>query len=94
MNEKINYCLEILNYYFGGIIVLSGLYEYFIDNSNKIPFYIALAIIIVGPLENLLNRLLEEMPVSEEKRQIYSTTIDLSTSLAFILLLGKVIKEV
>lgn len=93
-DETINYGLKILNYYFGGLVVLTGLYKYSTNKQNRIPLYVALAIIIVGPVENILNSLVKSMAISSAKQKVYHEMVDQATSLTFLILLGFVVRKV
>jgi len=93
MKRDMNFCLFLLNLFMGTIVVFTGFYKYSINRYNLIPLYIALAIIIVGPVEDLLNKLINKMSISDDKRKLYSKMVDLLTSLAFLILLWLVIIE-
>jgi len=75
--------LRILNYIFGAALILIGIGAFILSRAS-VPFLIALALIIVGPVEDLLERYFK-LPRVEQKQT--KTLIDQSTSLAFILLL-------
>ena len=75
--------LRILNYISGAALILIGIGAFVLYRSS-VPFLIALALIIVGPVEDLLERYLKLPGVEPEQTK---TLIDQSTSLAFILLL-------
>ena len=81
--------LNFTSYVLGTVIVLSGFRDYF-EHGSKTALYISLAIIIVGPLEDLLNYILSGGSLSEKE---VKELVDLVTSIAFLLLLGKVLQE-
>ncbi|MCG8400076.1 MAG: hypothetical protein MJA84_00600 [Firmicutes bacterium] len=83
--------LKILNYLLGTAVVVSGLYNY-LTTDKRIPLYVALAIIIAGPLEDLLTCYIRKSPVlSPDDKEPYVKIVDNTSSLAFLLLLGLVI---
>ncbi len=86
-----NYFLQvlyILNYFIGTVVVLAAFYLY-ITKGALIPLYIALAIIIAGPIESLLNIYINNyMYAGEKKKKYYISIVDNVTSLAFLIFLG------
>ncbi len=85
---------NLFNYLLGTIVVVNGFYVY--STTGKIlPFYVALAIIIAGPLEDLLISLVQNSPaLSPADKEKYVSIVDNVTSLAFLLLLGLAVLEV
>ena len=75
--------LRILNYITGAALLIIGIGAFILYRST-VPFLIALALIAVGPVEDLLNRYLKLPGVDPAQTK---TLIDQSTSLTFILLL-------
>lgn len=75
--------LRVLNYIIGAALLIIGIGA-FILNGAVVPFLIALALIAVGPVEDLLNRYLKLPGVDPAQTK---TLIDQSTSLTFIVLL-------
>lgn len=93
MKNDLNGILRILNIITGGVVVLSAIYLFLGDNSNLGALYIALAIIFVGPLEDYLTKLINEAPLNKTKKKELLKTVDLTTSLVFLLLLGLTLIE-
>lgn len=85
---------NLFNYLLGTIVVVNGLYVY--STTGKIlPLYVALAIIIAGPLEDLLIAFVQNSPaLSPADKKKYASIVDNATSLAFLLLLGLAILSV
>jgi len=80
--------LKSANILLGTGVVTSSFYLYVTQNV-KIPLLISLAIVIVGPIEDLLNNRVEKSPfLSPNEKKFYTNIIDQSTSLAFLALLG------
>ncbi|MBO8167556.1 MAG: hypothetical protein H0Z35_00050 [Thermoanaerobacteraceae bacterium] len=79
------------NLLMGAVVVLAALIEFKVDRSDKTPLYIALAIIVVGPVEDLLNKLLDQIAIPENQRQLYKKMVDQLTSLIFLILLGFIV---
>lgn len=80
--------LNFLNYFVGTAVVASSFNFYFTKNET-IPLYIALAIIIAGPLEDFLITYIERSPsLSPADKEQYAKIVDNTTSLAFLILLG------
>ncbi len=76
---------KLLNYLLGTTVVVSAFIIYIIKKET-IPLYVALAIIIAGPLEDLLYAYIGN-------KEQYKKIIDNTTSLAFLILLGLVVLE-
>lgn len=76
--------MKLISHLLGTVVVLEGLHE-FITDESKIGLYIALAIIVVGPLEDLLNNI----SGSAEWREL----VNQLTSIAFLVFLGLILKE-
>ncbi|MDK2823378.1 MAG: hypothetical protein PWQ67_951 [Clostridia bacterium] len=93
MSKDVNYYLHLLNLIVGGTVVLNGLYKYFSGSKNNIPLYIALAIIIVGPIEDWLNKLIDNLVKPEDRQQFIKKFIDQLTSFIFIIFLGFILIE-
>ena len=81
--------LTLLGNVLGTIVVVSGLIRYFFEGQT-VGILIALAIVIVGPLEDVLKRKVRNHP-GGEKGEAWATVVDLMTSMAFIVLLGLVV---
>lgn len=79
------------NLLIGAVVVLAALIEFTVDRSDKTPLYIALAIIVVGPVEDLLNKLLDRIAIPENQRRLYKKMVDQLTSLIFLILLGLIV---
>lgn len=73
----------------GTIVVVWGLIRYFFEGQT-IGLLIALAIVIVGPLEDILKRRVRNQP-GGEKGEAWATIVDLATSLVFLILLAFVV---
>lgn len=85
---------KLLNYSLGTIIVLNGFYIYF-ATDEILPLYLALAIIIAGPLEDFLIACIQRSPaLSPADKEKYASIVDNTTSLAFLSLLGLAILTV
>lgn len=85
--------LKILNYSFGTAVVVSSLYFYFTQNKT-VPLYIALSIIIAGPLEDYLISYIQNSPsILPGNKERYKKIVDNTTSLAFLILLGAAVSE-
>lgn len=82
---------KLLNYILGTTVVVSAFYIYLTTNE-LIPLYIALAIIIAGPLEDLLIAYIKRSPVlSPGDKEQYAKIVDNTTSLVFLVFLGLVV---
>ncbi|MTI83897.1 MAG: hypothetical protein FH756_08305 [Firmicutes bacterium] len=80
--------IKSANLLLGTGVVTSSVYLYVTQNA-KIPLLISLAIVIAGPIEDLLTNYVEESPsLSPNDKKHYTDFIDQSTSLAFLALLG------
>ena len=85
---KILKVLHLLNYFVGIVVVFSALYLYFTEKL-LIPLYIALSIIIAGPVESLLNAFIKNnLFITEREKKLYLSLVDNLTSLAFLIFLG------
>lgn len=85
--------LKIANHLLGTAVVTTSLYSYLLTRNN-IPLYIALAIIIVGPVEDLLNSYIHRSPsMAPATKAQYVEIVDNLTSLLFLVLLGLVVEE-
>lgn len=73
----------------GTVVVIWGLIRFF-GESKTSGLLIALAIVIVGPLEDILKRRVRNRPGGEEG-EAWATVVDLVTSIAFLVLLGFVV---
>ncbi len=83
--------LKSLNLIVGVTTVLTGLDKYISNPSRNSPLYISTAIIIVGPVEDMLtNQFVTNL--SSKDQEAYEL-IDQTTSLIFLILLSLVIKE-
>ena len=79
---------RVLNYLLGTTIVVSA-FNIYLTKNKKIPLYIALAIMIAGPLEDLLIayiKMSQKLPSGDKEH--YADIVNNTTSLAFLVLLG------
>jgi len=81
--ESFNKVLRWLNYIFGIALIVFGLGAFALRGS-WIGLLLAVALIAVGPLEDLLNKRLRIPGVPQEQTKVF---INQSTSLTFIVLL-------
>lgn len=83
----------VINYLLGSTVVLSALFIY-LKKGKTAPLYIALAIIIAGPLEELLIAYAKRSPaLSPVDKEQHVKMIDNITSMAFLMLLGLAVSE-
>ncbi|WP_258359832.1 hypothetical protein [Moorella sulfitireducens (nom. illeg.)] len=59
-----------------------------------IPLYLALAIIIVGPVEDLANCFIERMKTGRREKELYKELVNQITSIAFLILLERGVSRV
>lgn len=79
--------LHLLNITLGGMTVALCCHDYFFSGRRP-PLYIALAILIAGPLEDLLQEYCCRHPhLRPRQRRQCVALVDKLTSLAFLLLL-------
>ena len=79
---------SVLNYLLGTVIVVSS-FNISLTKDKKIPIYIAQAIIIAGPLEDLLIAYIKRSPkLPPSDKEHYADIVNNTTSLAFLVLLG------
>jgi hypothetical protein len=79
--------LSLLNYAVGVLIGYVSLSFYF-KYKSVAPLYITLAIIIGGPLEDILVQFVKSLDgVPHQKKKEYLTMVDQFTSLGFLLFL-------
>ncbi|KUO51216.1 MAG: hypothetical protein APF76_17175 [Desulfitibacter sp. BRH_c19] len=93
MKSTLNQILGKLNIITGGTVILMGIYKFFIDRSSYVSLYIALAIIIVGPVEDYFNKLIKDSNKTSKRKELLYQRVDLTTSLIFLILLGLVLLE-
>lgn len=84
--ERITRVLHLLGFAAGAAVIAFGLARGLIDGATG-PLLIALAVVVVGPVEDGLNRLTRHAP-SEASQKAWITLIDRATSLIFLLLLA------
>ncbi|TYO97953.1 hypothetical protein [Desulfallas thermosapovorans] len=83
----------VLNYLLGSTVVVTALCNY-LKKGKIVPLYIALAIIIAGPLEALLVNYVKQSPaISPVDEEHYVKMVDNITSIVFLILLGLAVKE-
>ncbi len=75
--------LRVLNYIFGGAVLLVGFGAYIISGV-LVPLLLALGLAAVGPIEDLLMRYLRLPGVTPEQTK---KLVDQGTSLVFVILL-------
>jgi predicted Abi (CAAX) family protease len=78
--------LSLINYALGIAIGGVALYEYK-SHHNITPMLIILAVVIAGPLEDFLVRMVEEKPLSPGEKERRIRLVDQLTSLGFMLFL-------
>ncbi len=93
MSWKINEKLKSLGTLLGAVVVLAGFFDYKKTKSNKTSLYISLAITVVGPVEDLLKKIINDKYMPDDQREIYIELVDQLTSITFLALLGLVLKE-
>ncbi|MDD2573741.1 MAG: hypothetical protein WCS98_01650 [Bacillota bacterium] len=86
--EKDNtlYFLNLINYALGIAIGAVALSE-FKHHRNKTPLLIILAVVIAGPLEDFLVRMIQEKPIPGHQKEWGIKLVDQLTSLGFMLFL-------
>ncbi|KKM11613.1 hypothetical protein SY88_07970 [Clostridiales bacterium PH28_bin88] len=84
--------MALISYLLGAAVVLGGLRQY-LTSDSKIGLYVALAIIVVGPVEDLLNMIISGGEISEEERRYYMALVNHLTSIGFLVLLGLILRE-
>ncbi|MGQ0548738.1 MAG: hypothetical protein ACT4PY_03590 [Armatimonadota bacterium] len=77
--------LTWLGYVFGAAVILYGLWRYFVQGSLP-SLLISLAVFVAGPLEDILTNWVRRMRQLPDE-QLEVTLVDLTTSLAFLILL-------
>lgn len=86
-NMQFEKSLVVLNYLLGLSIFSLSLYLYY-SKKNVVPLYITLAVIIAGPLEDLLVLLVESSKgLSPDKKKKLVCLVDQLTSLGFLIFL-------
>jgi len=90
--DNIIIILKSLNLVVGVTTILTGLDKYISNPSRNSPLYISSAIIIVGPVEDILNNQFVTN-LSSKDQEAYEL-IDQITSLIFLILMSLVVKEV
>ncbi|MGI6703029.1 MAG: hypothetical protein ACOX42_03210 [Clostridia bacterium] len=80
------YFLNLMNYALGIAIGSVALSEYK-HHRNTTPMLIILAVIIAGPLEDLLVRVIQEKPIPGHEKERAIKLVDQLTSLGFMLFL-------
>jgi hypothetical protein len=78
--------LSLVNYALGISIGGVAILEYK-KHRNITPLLIILAVVIAGPLEDLLVRVIEEKPIPDKKKEKGIMLVDQLTSLGFMLFL-------
>jgi hypothetical protein len=78
--------LSLVNYTLGISIGGVAIYEYK-KHKNITPLLIILAVVIAGPLEDLLVRVIEEKPIPDQEKEKGIMLVDQLTSLGFMLFL-------
>jgi predicted PurR-regulated permease PerM len=76
--------IRIAGWIFGAAVIVYGLNRYFQD-SNLPALLIAIAVVIVGPLEDFLKKRMRKKAGVREEPAV--ELVDLTTSLAFLILL-------
>ncbi len=79
--QRLLRALQILNLLYGAGVILLGVYLYQ-QTGGIVSLLLAIGVIIVGPLESLLLRLVRMPGVGPE---LTTALIDQSTSLAFLI---------
>ncbi|WP_338834276.1 hypothetical protein MHLNE_06540 [Moorella humiferrea] len=93
MIKTLNKILGILSYFLGAAVVLEALIKG-VRGPSPPQLYIALAIIIVGPVEDLANYLIGKSKLDSRAKELYKELVNQLTSLAFLILLGLVVRRV
>lgn len=93
MIKTLNRILGIFSYFLGTAIILEALIKG-VRGPSPPQLYIALAIIIVGPVEDLANCLIEKLKLGPHEKEHYKELVNQLTSLAFLILLGLVVRWV
>lgn len=85
--DRLNYALSLLNYGLGGLIGLISLIS-LIKHKSVVPIFITFAIIIAGPLEDVLvNSIQSNNGIPKNKKESYVALVDQTTSLGFMVFL-------
>ncbi|GEA16526.1 hypothetical protein E308F_27720 [Moorella sp. E308F] len=92
MTDDINKILGSLSYLLGTIVVIEC-FAKLLSGRSRIPLYIALAIIIVGPVEDLINAFIEKNKIWRQERKFYKELVNQITSIAFLILMELSISE-
>ncbi|MDK2820185.1 MAG: hypothetical protein PWP31_150 [Clostridia bacterium] len=90
--DRIIRIVALISYLLGTIVVIEGIKKYFKSDSN-IPIYLVMAIIIVGPVEDLLNDIINNKEMTPQEQEFYIQLINQITSIAFLILLWLSIYE-
>jgi len=79
--------LKLLNYILGAIIALFSFYLYY-KKRNTVPVLITLAIIVAGPLEDIMYQIIMyKKNIPPEKKKEYFMLVDQLTSAGFLIFL-------
>lgn len=78
--------LSLVNYVLGISIGGVAVYEYK-KHRNITPLLIILAVVIAGPLEDFLVRMVEEKPIPDKEKEKGVMLVDQLTSLGFMFFL-------
>lgn len=75
------------NYILGAVLVFLSL-KFFYSKKSVAPLYISFAVIIAGPLEDMLVDFVNSLPnIPPNKRKTYLWLVDQVTSLGFLIFL-------
>lgn len=86
-DEHIELPLLLSNYILGTLIIGFSLYVYYYK-KNTVPLYITLAIVIAGPIEDILVYLIKSTGhIPDYQKRKYILLIDQLTSLGFLFFL-------
>ena len=85
--QKWIYVLTALGNIIGGIVVIYGI-VLSISMNHISPLLVSLAIIIVGPIEDILNAWVPHWTKKRQQEKLWQKLIDRSTSIMFLILLG------
>jgi hypothetical protein len=85
--QKLITMLKLLGIMLGAAVVAWGLIR-FVMGGSVAPLFISLAIIIAGPIEDLLTFWVKKHGRTEKKRSTLVQIVDLTTSIGFLICLG------
>ena len=84
--QRLNHWLNVLSIILGAAVTLYGFFLFFSERALP-PLLVALAVLIVGPLEDRLKARVARSSATQEEKAARTDLADKATSAAFLLLL-------